>query len=408
MYLSNTNETLEIVSDATATTTEPTYTFSYNDITSLGMTLPQSTSNGNMTGAVDVIAVSAPAAITTRQIIQGTIYNGDTVPHLITVKKDVGGTDYTIVSINLSVGMTLHYSREHNWSISGQDVNQTKTYSISEFTSNGTWNKPSAIKAALITCVGGGGGGGSGRMGLAGTSRFGGAGGGGAVITSRLVLGSALAASYAVTCATGGAGGASQTVNSTNGNPGAAGASTSFGALVIANGGGGGAGGTAVGASGGTAASVVSATPAYGPFSHSGSQGNNGGVNAQNITGNGMQSNTFTNGGSGGSGINASNVNSTLSNYAQGPTFLGTYKNQRETGGAVIQNINLSLLYHHQRSGTIGIGTGGTGGNATIINGTIGAYGSGGGGGAGVTDGSPGSGAGGAGGGGICLVMEVL
>lgn len=102
MYLSGINEILQIVCDVTAVTTEPTYAFSWNDITATGMTLPQSTSTGSMTGATDVNAVLAPAASTNRQIIQGTIYNADTTDKLITVKKDVSGTDYTIVQILLA------------------------------------------------------------------------------------------------------------------------------------------------------------------------------------------------------------------------------------------------------------------------------------------------------------------
>ncbi len=408
MYLSNTNETLEIVSDATATTVEPVYNFSYNDIDNTGMILPQSTSTGSMTGATDVTAVIAPAASTNRQIIQGTIYNGDTVPHLISVKKDVGGTNYFIAQINLSPGMTLHYSREHNWSISGADTNKQKKYNISEFTSSGTWNKPSGLKAALVTCVGAGSGGGSGRMGAAATNRFGGGGGGSGAITLRLFLGSALASSYTVTCGTAGVGGAGQTTINTNGNSGTAGTSTNFGGLVIAAAGTGGAGGTLTSGSAGNPALVPACTPLYGPFSHPGGTTFGGTTNSFNTGSVAMNANTYISGGVGGSGISSGDVVGTSSNSQQGPMFLNTYKNLRVTGGAVVQNINMSLTLNPIRCGTLGIGTSGTGGNSTFLNGTIGAYGCGGGGGAGVLNGSPTSGAGGDGGGGICVVMEIL
>lgn len=407
MYLSGINEILQIVCDVAAITTEPTYAFSWNDITATGMTLPQSTSTGNMTGATNVNAVLAPAASTNRQIIQGTIYNADTTDKLITVKKDVGGTDYTIVQILLAPGMTLHYSREHNWSVSGQRVNTIKDFSISSFTSNGTWNKPSGLKAALVTCVGAGGGGGGGRRGASLTNRFGGGAGGGGAITTRLLLTSALSSSHAVTAGGGGTSGASATVDNTNGGNGGNGTDCSFGALVIAKAGNGGTGGSNASGNAGGGGGAISCTPAFGPFAHSGSGGFNGTTTAFNASGQSMGSGIFLTGGTGGCGINSADTVGTTSPSGSQMTNFGYLYTAPTGGNPGLNNLNMSLTLNLIRSGSIGPGASGHGGFSTVLAGQNAGYGSGAGGGAGVLNGTN-SGAGGTGGGGICVVFEIF
>lgn len=406
MYLSGTTETLQIVCDVAAVTTEPTYAFSWNDITATGMTLPQSASTGNMTGSTDVDAVLPPAAGATRQIIQGTIYNADTTNKLITVKKDVGGADYTIVQVLLSPGMTLHYSREHNWSLSGEKVNTTKDYNITSFTSSGTWTKPSGLKAALVTCVGAGGGGGGGRRGAALTNRFGGGGAGSGAIVCRLLLGSALASSYAVTAGGGGTSGASATVDNTNGGNGGNGSDCSFGALVVAKGGSGGTGGSSASGNAGGGGAATSCTPAFGPFAHSGSGGFNGQTTFAGTAGQALISN-FLIGGTGGCGINSADVVGTTSPSGSQIYNFGFVSPVTSGGTHGSNNLNMSLTLNLIRTGPIGPGGSGHGGYSTVLNGRDAGYGSGAGGGAGVLNGTN-SGTGGVGGAGICVVFEIF
>lgn len=407
MYLSGITEILQIVCDVAPTTTQPTYAFSWNDITATGMTLPQSTSTGNMTGATDVTAVASPAASTTRQIIQGTIYNADTTDKLITVKKDVGGTDYTIVQVLLSPGMTLHYSREHNWSVSGQSTNFIKEYNISSFTSSGTWNKPSGLKAALVTCVGAGGGGGGGRRGASLTNRFGGGAGGAGAIAIRLFLASALASSYTVTAGGAGTAGASATVDDTNGGNGGTGSDCSFGALVVAKGGSGGTGGSSTSGNAGGGGNAISCTPAFGPFAHSGNGGFNGQTTTANSSGQAMQNGIFITGGTGGCGINNANTVGTTSPSGSQMYNFGYVYPVTNGGTDGLNNLNMSLTLNLLRCGPIGPGGSGHGGYSAFLNGRNAGYGSGAGGGAGVLNGTN-SGAGGLGGGGICVVFEIF
>jgi hypothetical protein len=105
--------------------------------------------------------------------------------------------------------------------------------SLQEFSSSGTWTKPSGANFVLVETWGAGGGG---ARPTAGASNPGGAGGGGGAYNFRLFKASDLASSVTVTVGTGGTGG------SVNGGVGATGGTTSFGSLLSSFGGGGGFG----------------------------------------------------------------------------------------------------------------------------------------------------------------------
>lgn len=135
------------------------------------------------------------------------------------------------------VGATLHHGITeyvHVKSTSGlkwEATTTTTTPNQQLFTSSGTWNKPAGAKWVRIRCQAGGGAGG-GAPSTSATEMGAGGGGQGGGYAESLMSASSLAASVAVTRGAGGTG-----VSAGDGNPGA---TSSFGAHVIAIGGGGG------------------------------------------------------------------------------------------------------------------------------------------------------------------------
>ena len=115
---------------------------------------------------------------------------------------------------------------------------------VQEFTSSGSWVKPSGKSAVYVFAVGAGGGGGSGARGAA-TTAGGGTGGNGGIAIQKWLLASALAGTVTITVGSGGAGGTAIAAGATTnvGVVGAAGGETSFGTVVVSPGGYGGYGG---------------------------------------------------------------------------------------------------------------------------------------------------------------------
>lgn len=130
--------------------------------------------------------------------------------------------------------------------------------SVQEFTSSGTWTKPSGANFVMIECWGAGGGGGSGPKQDNGTY-YGGGGGGGAAYVSRTFIASELSSTVSVTIGAGGAGGAAITTANTNGANGVSGGDTTFGSFVAAFGGNRGTLGDSGPSEGGLAGSLFSA-----------------------------------------------------------------------------------------------------------------------------------------------------
>ena len=104
---------------------------------------------------------------------------------------------------------------------------------VQEFSSSGTWTKPSGAQFVLVEVWGAGGGGGRPTAGAANPA---GAGGGGGAYSYEFLLASALGLSASVIIGAGGTGG------STNGAVGGTGGNTSFGDILFAYGGFGGQG----------------------------------------------------------------------------------------------------------------------------------------------------------------------
>ncbi|RME29313.1 MAG: hypothetical protein D6800_02800, partial [Candidatus Zixiibacteriota bacterium] len=131
---------------------------------------------------------------------------------------------------------------------------------VQEFTTSGTWTKPSGpYTLAIIEMWGAGGGGGSGRRGAAGSYRSGGGGGGGGAYFKTFRRFADLPSSLTVTIGAGGPGGSSVSSNDTDGNIGSNGGNTTVSGTDVyasARGGSGGLGGSTSSVIGGAGAGV--------------------------------------------------------------------------------------------------------------------------------------------------------
>ena len=100
--LSNTTHTLELTTSVAGSVH---YQVGYTDITSSTVTNPTD-SFGIISTATTTVIVSAPAASTTRKIQYVNVFNNG-ASNTVVLKKDISGTEYNILQVNLQQGETL-------------------------------------------------------------------------------------------------------------------------------------------------------------------------------------------------------------------------------------------------------------------------------------------------------------
>ena len=143
--LSNTTHTLELT---TTVAGNIHYQVGYTDITTASVTNPTD-SFGIITTATTTVIVSAPAASTTRKIQYVNIFNNG-ASNTVVLKKDISGTEYNILQVNLQQGETL---RVVNDKVEVLDVSgrlKTQNTGLSEITgsSRSLFKVGTAIEAA--------------------------------------------------------------------------------------------------------------------------------------------------------------------------------------------------------------------------------------------------------------------
>ena len=143
--LSNTTHVLELTTSVAGSVH---YQVGYTDITSSTVTNPTD-SFGIISTATTTVIVSAPAASTTRKIQYVNVFNNG-ASNTVVLKKDISGTKYNILQVNLQQGETL---RVVNDKVEVLDVSgrlKTQNTGLSEITgsSRSLFKVGTAIEAA--------------------------------------------------------------------------------------------------------------------------------------------------------------------------------------------------------------------------------------------------------------------
>ncbi len=353
---------------------------------------------------------------------QGTIsqYCGGNIEPCADLTVAINGTTYGTVAdpCGATAAVNVHDSGGNDVGslVSGSWVVAPPANVLREFTTGGSWSKPTdaSFKGVWVFAAGGGGAGGAGNVNV--TNVTGGGGGGGGSISRLWIPAASLLTTetYAI-----GAG----AVSVATGNGGAGGA-TLFGAHAEAKGGSGGTGGSTSAASvaAGAGGDAALNTPVVNGSSISGGRGGTGAranatatdVAAGIISGaNLVGSSAAAPGGGGGCGVSGGVQQAGKAGGAAWSTTQTSGGAAGTAGGGNGGN-GVSDIYINPLLGliasTIGIGTGGGGGGG-ITTGTAGNGGNGGraaGGGGGGGTGSGTRGAGGAGGDGFIILYEVF
>lgn len=318
-----------------------------------------------------------------------------------------GSSKWTLTGQNMQAGTGITLTP------SGPNITlAASVVDIQEFTSSGTWTKPTGARLVFARLVGPGSGGGGGRCGAAGTARFGGGGGGSGGAVDAWLEASELGATETVTIGAGTAGGAGGIAAGGDGGNAATAGNTTFGSHLSAAGGGfliGGAGGTNASGTGGPGSLFSKYYNAIFGTALSASSGGNSSTSATAASG---QSGAVWLPGGGGAGGGIDTGNTRRDGGVGGAGWPGNI-----TGGTAGTGSN-GVAGGAGASQTNGYqnGAGGGGGTGSTVNTTNGGAGGnggypgggGGGGGAGTSGGTATGGAGGNGANGYCLVMSII
>jgi hypothetical protein len=288
----------------------------------------------------------------------------------------------------------------------------TLTATLRQYTSSGTWTKPTGLKFIEIICIGGGSGGGSGARSATSVTARGGNGGAGGGLTYRILLDTDLSATEAYVIGAGGVGAPGATTDSTAAQLPTVGSETTFGTGPKAQ------------ARGGTTGIAQASGSSYSDFSRwnlAGPTSSPSGFNGNSASQQSLILPTFNQiiGAASGGGVQSSN---TATIGGTGCTYLGRTGASTTSpaaagavggnGGAGSNNATARIYTQtmFNAGATLSIGTSGGGGGGAVTSaagsgGNGGLYGGAGAGGGGSRNGFL-SGKGGDGGAGCIIIIE--
>ena len=108
IILDATTKTLELLLGATEQSSVLSFVATYVDLTTSTFTSIEQDGQSNGTNAVT--CVSAPAALTQRQVKFLSIYNGDSTPATVIIRLNNNGTPRILCAFTIGVGSTLQYA----------------------------------------------------------------------------------------------------------------------------------------------------------------------------------------------------------------------------------------------------------------------------------------------------------
>lgn len=319
------------------------------------------------------------------------------------------------------------YNVSGNAVVTGGGGGGTISYSLKEYSSSGTWTKPTGLVLIEVIVCGSGGGGASGSRRATGVLSRGGSGGAGGGCIVYIIEEPNLGATETVTIGAGGTAGPQVTANDTDGTTGGTGGTTTFGTVAIVEILGGSPGAYNIAGQNYYWTSGVVPVPALwmvngAPGSTSSGSGGNGDQNEQQSVFNGLLIsgaratdgggvNTSNTAGIGGVGTQIYDRLGVLSGAVAGGTVPGgsggngysDYGNIFTSGPLMQATGNIGVLHYGTSGSAGGASAVGGGGNAGI-SGSCCAGGAGG----GASRNGANSGPGGAGAAGIIKVLEVI
>ena len=119
IILTTTTDALQVKLNGAITTNELPIIAMYRDMSDSEFTAGRSLNTTN--GATDVSFVPAPGASIQRIIDFICITNTDTVSHVVTIKYDANGTEYTLKELSLGVGESIEYNNDYGWKVYGNN-----------------------------------------------------------------------------------------------------------------------------------------------------------------------------------------------------------------------------------------------------------------------------------------------